>query len=452
MDRHETKDMTKGSPFKLIMGFAVPLLFGMLFQQFYSMVDTIIVGKYLGVSALASVGATGSINFMIIGFCMGVCNGFAIPVAQKFGASDYKSMRKYVANSGWLSIIFSLLMAFVVCVLCRDILIWMKTPADIIDGAYDYIFIIFLGIPATYLYNLLSAIIRSLGDSTTPLVFLIISSIINIVLDLYLIIHMKMGVAGAGWATVIAQAVSGVLCLIYMKKKYTILKFHKDEIGLNVECIKGLCYIGVPMGLQYSITAIGSVILQSAVNDLGSIAVASVAAGSKIILFLSCPFDALGSTMATYAGQNIGAEKPDRITEGLKTSSKIGSVYALIALIGTFFFGKYIALLFVDAGETEIISQVVMYIMGNVIFYIPLCLVNTVRFTIQGMGFSVFAILAGVCEMVARGLCGFVFVPIFGYIAVCLASPIAWIFADAFLIPAYKIVLKKSKEQMEYIQ
>ena len=218
MRKSEMRDMTKGNVFNIILGFAIPLLLGMLFQQFYSMVDTIIVGKYLGVSALASVGSTGSINFMIIGFCMGVCNGFAIPVAQKFGAGNFKKLRKYVFNSGFLAIVFSVVMTLIVCVFCRQILIAMRTPEDIIQGAYSYIYVIFLGIPATYLYNLLSGIIRSLGDSKTPLFFLIISSIINIILDLFLIIYMHMGVAGAAWATVIAQAVSGILCLIYMRK------------------------------------------------------------------------------------------------------------------------------------------------------------------------------------------------------------------------------------------
>lgn len=445
MAKSETKDMTQGSIFKIILGFSIPLLFGMLFQQFYSMVDTIIVGKYLGVDALAAVGSTGSINFMIIGFCMGVCNGFAIPVAQKFGAADYKLLRKYVFNSVILSVVFSVVMTIIVCMLCNNILVWMRTPENIINDAYKYIFVIFFGIPVTYLYNLSSGIIRSLGDSKTPLYFLIISSVINIILDLVFIINMKMGVAGAGWATVIAQGISGILCLVYMKHKYHVLKFEKDELQINTHCMINLCYIGIPMGLQYSITAIGSVVLQTAVNTLGSTVVASVAAATKIIIFLCCPFDALGSTMATYAGQNVGAGKLDRITEGIKCSIIVGSIYSVLSLIVVVFFGKYIALLFVDASEIEILSQVSMYLIINAAFYIPLCFVNVVRFAIQGMGYSTFAILAGVCEMVARALCGFVFVPIVGYVAVCLASPVAWIFADAFLIPAYFIVLKKLK-------
>ena len=449
MRKSEMRDMTKGNVFNIILGFAIPLLLGMLFQQFYSMVDTIIVGKYLGVSALASVGSTGSINFMIIGFCMGVCNGFAIPVAQKFGAGNFKKLRKYVFNSGFLAIVFSVVMTLIVCVFCRQILIAMRTPEDIIQGAYSYIYVIFLGIPATYLYNLLSGIIRSLGDSKTPLFFLIISSIINIILDLFLIIYMHMGVAGAAWATVIAQAVSGILCLIYMRKKYSVLKFESDELKIDGYCIRRLCYMGVPMGLQYSITAIGSVILQAAVNGLGSIIVAAVTAAGKISMFLCCPFDALGSTMATYTGQNIGAGKLERISEGIKKSMIIGSVYSIVALMISVFFGKSLALLFVNENEIEILAKVSENLIIVAVFYIPLCIVNVVRFTIQGMGYSTFAILAGVCEMIARALCGFILVPIFGYVAVCLASPVAWIFADAFLIPAYKYVINKSKCEMK---
>lgn len=449
MGKNDVKDLTQGNVFKLILGFSIPLLLGMLFQQFYSMVDTIIVGRYLGVTALAEVGSTGSINFMIIGFCMGVCNGFAIPVAQKFGARNYKLLRKYVFNSGVLAVIFSVIMTLVVCLLCRNILGWMNTPNDIMEGAYSYIFVIFLGIPVTYLYNLLAGIIRSLGDSKTPLMFLIMSSIINIILDLVFIIVFNMGVSGAAWATVISQGVSGICCLIFMAKRYSILKFEKDELKINGHCIRRLCYMGVPMGLQYSITAIGSVILQTAVNGLGSLVVAAVTAGSKISMFLCCPFDALGSTMATYAGQNVGAKKLDRVNEGIKNSIIIGSVYSIIAFLVSIFFGKTIALLFVDGNELKLLSMVSKQLIITALFYIPLCLVNVVRFTIQGMGYSTFAIFAGICEMIARTICGFILVPIFGFNAVCLASPIAWICADLFLIPGYISVMNKMKREIK---
>lgn len=438
--------MTQGSPLKLILGFAVPMLLGLLFQQFYSMVDTIIVGKWLGVNSLAAVGSTGSINFMIVGFCTGVCSGFSIPVAQRFGSRDYHSLRKYVANSVWLSAAFAAVMTVIVCLLCRHILSWMRTPDDIIGEAYSYIFVIFLGIPVTILYNLLSGIIRALGDSKTPVYFLMLSSIINIILDIVSIGVLNMGVAGPAWATVISQAVSGILCLLYIGKHFEILRIQKQEWSLDIACIGRLLGMGVPMGLQYSITAIGSVILQTSVNSLGSAAVASVTAGGKVSMFFCCPFDALGGTMATYAGQNVGAKKLDRIHQGIKSAILIGAVYAVAACIVLSLFGKTIALLFMDSNEVVILKQVGQFLIINSLFYIPLALVNIVRFCIQGMGFGAFAILAGVCEMVARSIVGFGLVPVFGFIAVCFASPLAWLMADAFLIPAYLSCARKLKK------
>ena len=445
MAKSATKDMTEGSPVKLILGFFIPMLCGLLFQQLYNMADTIIVGKFLGVKALAAVGSTGSINFMIIGFCLGVCSGFAIPVAQKFGEKNMKALRRFVANGGWLAAAFAVVMTTTVCLFCRDILELMQTPEDIIEGAYSYIFVIFLGIPATYLYNLLSCTLRSLGDSTTPLLFLVFSSVVNVALDLFTILVLDMGVAGAGWATITAQAVSGLLCLFYMKKKYTILKMNEDEWKPDRHYMKILCNMGIPMGLQYSITAIGSVVLQTAVNSLVSMAVAAVTAGSKISMFFCCPFDALGSTMATYGGQNVGARKLDRIDQGLKAGSMIGCVYAVIAFGVLFFFGDLIALMFVDPGETEILRNTKWFLIANSVFYIPLLYVNTVRFMIQGLGFSRLAILAGVCEMAARTFVGFCLVPVFGYMAVCIANPVAWIAADLFLLPAYRYVMRNLK-------
>lgn len=445
MAKSEIRDMTTGSPFRLILGFAVPMLMGLLFQQFYSMVDTIIVGKYLGVSALASVGSTSSINFMIIGFCTGVCSGFSIPVAQRFGAGDHHGLRCFVANAGWLSAIFSAVMTIIVCFLCMDILRWMDTPDDIIQGAYDYIFIIFAGIPVTYLYNILAGIIRSLGDSRTPVYFLLLSSVINIFLDLFTILVMGMGVEGAAYATVISQAISGVLCFLYMRSHFPILRMTREERKFNLRMAKILCGIGIPMGLQYSITAIGSVILQTAVNGLGSLYVAAISAGNKLTLFFTCPFDALGATMATWAGQNVGAGKIDRVKEGVKYALLIGCVYAVAAFVILTLFSKYLALLFLDADEVSTIGNVSLFLFGNSLFYIALVFVNVVRFSIQGMGFSTFAILAGVFEMFARTFAGMCLVPIFGYPAACFASPMAWIAADIFLVPAFLHCIKRLK-------
>ena len=437
------KDMTNGSPSKHILGFAVPMLFGMLFQQFYNLVDTIIVGKTLGVEALAGVGATGSINFMIIGFCMGVCNGFVIPVAQCFGAKKPADLRKYVFNGYICSIVFAIVLTLASVIFCRRILIIMNTPADIIDHAYNYIVVIFIGIPTVFLYNMVSGVIRSLGDSKTPVVFLVLSSIINVVLDFFLILVCKMGVAGAGWATVTSQLISGLTCLIYMYKKYDILKGDKSERVLDRRFITNLCMNGVPMGLQYSITAIGSTILQAAVNTLGSTYVAAMTAGSKMFNFTCCPFDALGSTMATYAGQNVGAAKIKRLGQGVRSAMIIGSVYSVLSLIALYFTTDYIALLFVNASETTIIALTRQFILASACFYIPLTGVNVVRFCIQGMGFSVFAISAGILEMIGRAFAAIILIPNIGFMGACLASPIAWIAADAFLFPAFIHCAKK---------
>lgn len=448
-EENRTKDMTIGNPKRIIISFGVPLLLGMLFQQFYSMVDTIIVGRVLGVNELAGVGSTGSINFMVIGFCMGICNGFAIPIAQCFGAKDYKNLRKYVANCVWLSVFFAALMTMSVSVFCRDILKLMDTPSDIFEYAYEYIYIIFLGIPVIFLYNILSGIIRALGDSKAPLIFLIISSVINIALDFITIKWFNMSVNGPALATVISQGISGVLCLIYMIKKYDVLRVRKGEWKPERHHMVTLCRMGIPMGLQYSITAIGSVILQTAVNSLGSTAVAAVTAANKVSMFFCCPFDAMGSTMATYAGQNIGAGKPDRVTKGMLSCSLMGLIYSTAACVVLVIFGKELASIFIDkseAGNGEILQNARLMLVWLSSFYFPLSLVNIIRFTIQGLGYSELAILSGVCEMAARALVGFVFVPMWGFIAVCTASPMAWIFADTFLITAYIFIIKRIKK------
>ena len=437
------KDMTKGSPMKLILGFSVPLLFGFLFQQFYNLVDTVIVGRFLGTNNLAAVGATGSVNFLIIGFCMGICSGFSIPVSHKFGAGDQVGVRRVVANCIWLSAAFAVVMTVLTTLLCRHILIAMKTPDDILDAAYSYIWVIFLGIPVTFLYNMTAGVIRALGDSKTPVIFLVMSSFINIGLDLFFIVNLRWGVQGAAWATVISQGISGLCCLLFMIKKFEMLRIRGEEWRPDRHLIGTLCGMGVPMGLQYSITAIGSVILQSATNTLGSDAVAAVTAAGKISGFLACPFDAMGSTMATYGGQNVGAGKLDRIGQGLKSCILLGAGYSVIALGVSLLFGRPLARLFLDASEAAIIENVKLFLTLATAFYFPLALVNIIRFMIQGVGFPFFAILAGVFEMAARALAGFVLVPVFGFLGSCLGSPIAWIMADAFLIPAYFHVKKK---------
>lgn len=434
-----TKDLTSGSPMRLILGFTVPTLLGLLFQQLYNMVDAMIVGKLLGSQALGAVGSTGSINFFVIGFCLGVCSGFAIPVAQRMGAKDYPQMRRYVANAAYLSAVIALVLTVGTGILCRDILIAMDTPADLFWDANAYIFVIFMGIPVVFLYNLLASIIRALGDSRTPVYFLALSAGLNIVLDLGFILLLDWGVAGAGIATVVSQAVSGVACLVYMVKRFPILRITREEGRLDADACKSLCAMGLPMGLQYSITAIGSIVMQTAVNGLGSVYVTAVATAGKVYQLLACPFDAMGAAMATYCGQNAGAGQLDRLPQGVRSCSVLGAGYSAIALGGMLLFAPQCAMLFLSSSDPQLgllLSLTCQYIVLQTAFFFPLALVNILRFSIQGMGFSVFAILAGVLEMIARAGVACL-VPALGFPAACFASPAAWLMADVFLVPAY---------------
>lgn len=442
MARTSTRDMTEGSPTRLIFGFFFPLLFGLLFQQVYNMVDTIVVGKFLGVTALAGVGSTGSLSFLVLGFCVGVCNGFAIPVAQKFGERDYRGLKMFVVNAIILAVVFAVVMTVLVCALCSRFLTWMNTPADIMPDAYSYIFVIFLGIPVVFIYNVLFSIIRSLGDSRTPVMYLMFCSLLNVALDLLFILVFGMGVAGAAWATVVSQAVSSLLCINYIRH-CDMLILSRADWKLDHACVKRLVGMGIPTGLQYSITALGSIVLQSSVNTLGSVYVASVAAGSKVSQLFCCPFDALGSTMATYGGQNVGAGKLERIGRGVRSCSVIGIIYAVGVLGVLWFFGGAFSLMFVDAAETEVIANSALFIRFNAVMYIPLAFVNILRFLIQGLGFTKQAVFAGVFEMVARALVGVALVPALGYMAVCAANPAAWVAADLFLFPAYVWAMKR---------
>lgn len=438
------KDLTVGEPMGLILGFALPLFGGMLFQQFYSLVDTLIVGRFLGVKALAGVGDTGAITFMIIGFCMGVCNGFAIPISQRFGAKDYTSMRKFLAHGIYVCAVMTVVMTLFCSMFCRQILMVMNTPDDIFDYAYQYLIIIFLGIPTNFLYNLFSGAIRALGDSKAPVLFLVVSSVVNIALDLLLILVIPMGVAGAAAATVISQAASGIMAVIYMIRKVEVLRIRREEWEFHGYYVEVLLAMGVPMGLQYSITAIGSVVLTTAVNSLGSAYVAAQTAAGRVGNFFCTPYDALGSTMATYGGQNVGAKKLERLNQGLKSASIVGVIYSLIALAVMIFFGRSLAALFVSGAENEILNAARLFLVINAAFYVPLTFVNVVRFMIQGMGYSALAVLSGVFEMIGRTAAAVFLIPMVGYIGACFASPIAWILADIFLFPAYFCVRKRT--------
>ncbi len=442
MKKSTVKNLTVGSPMKLILNFLLPLLGGLLFQQLYNMVDTLVVGRYLGVNALAGVGSTGSINFLVLGFCIGICNGFVIPVAQKFGEGDEEGLRRYVANSFWLSGVFAVVITAVICVLCRTVLHWMDTPTEIFDYAYDYIFVIFLGIPVIILYNLLSGIIRSLGDSRTPIFFLVLSSALNVLFDILSVQVLGMGVEGPAWATVLSQAISGLLCLAVMFRRYPILRLSRSEWKPRRRELWRLLSVGLPMGLQYSITAIGTIVVQAAVNGLAASYIAAVTVGNKINQLFTCAFDAMGTTMAVYGAQNYGAMKLDRLHKGVASCGLLAVIYALAVLPIMIFFGSNLAQLFIDSSEPpetrlEIARYARQFLICNGAFYISLAFVNILRFMIQGLSFTKQAVFAGIFEMVARCILGFWLTGYWGYTVICFANPTAWICADLFLVPAY---------------
>ena len=439
----QSKEMTSGPCLPLIFNFTLPLLLGNMLQQTYSLIDAAIVGKFLGINALASVGARTSVVFLILGFCNGCCGGFGIPVAQKFGARDYVSMRRLVSVSLKLAGMMSVGIALITCLLCAFILRTMQTPENIFQDAYWYLLITFIGVPCTFFYNLLSSIIRALGDSKTPFWFLLFSTILNVLLDLLCILVFHWGVAGAAIATVFSQGVSAVLCYFYMYRKFEILRMQPADKRFRPELARQLIFVGVPMGLQFSITAIGSIMLQSANNALGTACVAAFTAAMRIKMFFLCMLESLGIAMATFCGQNYGAGKPERIWTGVKAASLMMIVYVAAVAIILWGFSEKFVLLFVDPSETEIIADAALFLHISVSFFPVLGLLCILRYSIQGAGYTKLAMFSGVSEMIARILVSVVAVPLWGFWAVCFGDPTAWVFADAFLIPAFIYVYRR---------
>lgn len=440
------KDMTAGSPAKAIVGFTIPVFIGNIFQQFYSMVDTIIVGKFVGTKALAAVGSVGTINFLIIGFMLGLTAGFTVLTAQRYGAGDMKNMRRTVGSAAVLSLIVTLVMTLVSMLGMRGLLQFMHTPEDIFADAYQYIMIICGGIFATVLYNMLASVLRALGNSQVPLYFLILSALLNVVLDLLFIIVFHWGAAGAAYATVISQGVSGVLCLVYIAKKMPELRLEKEDFRLSAHIVKMQVGIGIPMALQYSITAIGTMMVQSALNMLGSMAVAAFTAASKVEQIATQAYVALGTTMATFCAQNMGAGKLDRIRRGFRATTWIGVAYSLVFGLLTAFFGKYLTYLFVSSDVQTLMGQVDIYLKCASLFFIALNIVNVYRNGIQGMGYGVLPMMAGVAELLGRGIVALAAGLNRSYLLACLASPVAWVFAGVLLLFMYRVVMKQQEK------
>ena len=438
--------MTKGNPLKLMLQFALPLLIGNLLQQTYNIIDAAIVGQILGAKALASVGASSSVQFLVLGFCMGCCTGFGVPVAKYFGAEKLDTMRNYVFNGGVLTAGIGVVVTVLCAVLCPQILHLLSVPEDIFAGAYQYLLIIFLGIPFTLLYNYLSSILRSLGDSRTPFLFLAFSAILNIFLDLFCIVVLKWGCAGAAAATITAQAISGILCLCFMIRKMKVLRFTKENREINSGAIKELLSMGVPTGLQFSITAIGSMVMQSANNGLGSVCVSGFTAAMRIKQFAMCPFDAIATAASVFCSQNLGAKQPERIRKGLRQSMLVAVGYGAVIGLVLIFGGRTLSMIFVKKSAVDVLDASGKYLRCMGYFYWSLGILNVCRMVTQGLGYSGRAVFSGVAEMLARTIVSLGFVGTFGYTAICFADQAAWITASCYIAPTCLHCVKKSTQ------
>ena len=432
-------DLLTGTPARRISLFCLPLLVGNLFQQLYSMADSMIVGRYMGTEAFAGVSGTGSLNFLIIGFVLGLCSGFAIPAAQDFGAGDMKGVRRAVAHCLWLGAALTAALTALMFFLTDDLLTLLHTPKALYRYEYDYLHVIFSGMAVTMLYNMLAGILRAVGDSRTPLCFLILSCLLNIALDVIFISVLRMGVAGAAWATLCSQLISGILCLIYMVRRFPQLIPHGDEWKLDAGYAGRELKNGLPMGLQFSITAIGSVMMTAAVNGLGVDAVAAVGAAARVHNILVCPMDALGVGMATFSSQNLGAGKVSRVRDGIRQMTAIGMVYSVLSCVMLSFSGRALSMLFVSAGDERVLHLSAQYLRIDGFFFPSLLIIFIFRNSLQGLGYSREAMLAGVFELIGRVIVASFLVGRYGFTAACFASPAAWVAADALLLTLYRV-------------
>ena len=448
MSSNNVNDMTVGSPMRAIFRFAVPLILGYILQQMYLIIDTVIVGRWIGVNALAAIGASTSIMFLIMGFCNGSCAGFAIPVAQAFGAKDFRKMRTYVSNSYRIAITFAVVITLLSCLFCKKILHLVNTPLEVFDDAYIFLMLQFAAIPFTIGYNLLAGQIRALGNSKQPFYFLITASVVNILLDVLLILILGLGVEGAGIATLLSQAFSVCLCIRFIKKKMQILIPQGEERDFDNKKISILLNNGVPMGLQFSITGIGIIMLQSANNALGITCVAAFIAAMRIKYLFTCVFENIGVAMATYCGQNLGAKKMGRISQGVRAAIKMMLIFFVFSFIVITPFADDMMTLFVDKGEAEVVTYAAEFMRIACYFYPCLGLLTIFRYSIQGLGYSNLSMMSGVMEMIARCGVSLWLVPAFMWTGVCYGDPVAWVMADMFLLPAFWWLFKHLKKRI----
>ena len=442
-----TTDLTVGKPLFQILRFALPLVLCTLFQQLYSFADTVIVGRCLGTDALGAVGTTYSLNFLILGFVQGACVGFGIPVAETFGAKDKGGLRKYLFNGALLCVVLSVVFTISTTLMAGPLLQLIHTPEELYADAVLYIRIIFLGIPATVLYNYASSVLRAMGDSQHPFYFLLAASVLNIGLDYLLIVSMGMGVDGAAIATVLSQLLSGGLCAFWFftrTAKQEELTFRGQSSLLSAGHCKRLAYIGFPMGFEYSVSAIGAVIMQDAINLLGSTAVAAQTAGEKIRQMFTLPMESVGMAMATYVGQNHGAHRTDRIKQGIKDGCTIQLTYCVAAWVVIFFVKPYAVGLVLGDADPAVTAGAIQYLAIMSMLFCFHGLLMIFRNTLQGLGYSVQAIISGVGELIGRSLGGLLAVKTgLGYVGICLSNPFAWGLAMLYCMFMVRRMLKR---------
>ena len=423
--------MTKGSPLKLMLQFALPLLMGNFLQQTYNIIDAAIVGQILGADALASVGSSSSVQFLVLGFCIGCCAGFGVPVARYFGAGDHRTMRNYIFNGAVLTAIIAAILMIACSLSCGQILHLLSVPDDIFGNAYVYLIVIFIGIPFTLLYNYLSSILRSVGDSR------------------FCIIVLKWGCMGAAIATITAQAISGILCFFYIRGKMQLLRLEKENMIVQKDAVKELLGMGLPMGFQFSITAIGSMVMQAANNGLGSIYVSAFTAAMRIKQFLLCPFDAIGTAASVFCSQNLGARQADRIKKGALEATIAGCIYGFSAGLILIFFGRPLSMIFLSKNATAVLDASAKYLRCLGFFFGILGILNVCRMVTQGLGYSGRAIFSGVMEMIGRVIVSVGFVGTFGYTAICFADQAAWIAASCYIGPTCIWCIRQSIKLLE---
>ncbi len=434
---------TKGPILKSIIFFSIPLLIGNIFQSLYVVVDTIVVGQFVGIDALAAIGSVGTLVFLILGFINGMTSGCAVISAQRFGAEDIEGLKKSFATSITIGFVFTIAFMIIGILVAKPLLLLINTPVELVDMAYTYVLIIYLGAISSTAYNALANIIRSLGDSKTPLYFLIISSIINIFFNLLFTVVIKLGISGVAYATLIAQSVSAVLCVLYIKNKQPLLHLKKHHFKWCSQEVLNHIKVALPMAFQYSIISIGFIFVQSAINAFGTDAIAAIAIANKIEQFAILIFPVLGTALATYCAQNLGANQPQRISKGVFQTLLLAMLIAIIGSISILLFMDPLISIFTQTSNHEVILLCKQYLSFNAPGYILLSIIFIIRQSLQGLGITLFALIVSIVELVVRCIVSMFLPTILSFTGICLATPIAWIFASTMLSIRYVVYLKK---------